>query len=112
MNLALEYHRSAPRYFAARAVSGTRAGGRLAGALAGNVAPLRLVEHADPVPPDESWARVEPSLSGICGSDLGLLTGRSSPYLGRGPAPCIKPRSPRHHGHPAPCRIRTPPHRH
>ena len=82
MNLALEYHRSAGRYFAARAVSGTRAGGRLAGALANTVAPLRLVERADPVPADESWTRVEPMLSGICGSDLGLLTGRSSPYLG------------------------------
>lgn len=82
MNLALEYHRCATRYFAARAVSGTRAGGRLAGVLAGNVAPLRLVEQADPAPPDESWTRVEPILSGICGSDLGLLTGRSSPYLG------------------------------
>jgi threonine dehydrogenase-like Zn-dependent dehydrogenase len=82
MNLTLEYHRCAPRYFAARAVSATRAGGKLAGALAGNVAPLRLVETADPVPPDESWTRVEPVLSGICGSDLSLLTGRSSPYLG------------------------------
>ncbi len=82
MSLALQYHRSAGRYLAARAVSGTRAGGRLAGALAGNVAPLRLVEQADPGPVDESWSRVEPVLSGICGSDLGLLTGRSSPYLG------------------------------
>ena len=82
MSLALQYHRSAGRYFAARAVSGTRAGGRLAGALASNVAPLRLVEQADPVPIDDSWSRIEPVLSGICGSDLGLLTGRSSPYLG------------------------------
>ena len=82
MSLALQYHRSVGRYFAARAVSGTRAGGRLTGALASNMAPLRLVEQADPVPADESWIRVEPVLSGICGSDLGLLTGRSSPYLG------------------------------
>lgn len=82
MNLAVEYHRSAGRFFAARAISGTRAGGRLAGALANTVAPLRLAEQADPVPVDESWTRVEPVLSGICGSDLGLLTGRSSPYLG------------------------------
>jgi threonine dehydrogenase-like Zn-dependent dehydrogenase len=78
---ALQYHRCAGRYFAARAISGTRVGGRLAGALASNVAPLRLIEQVDPVPPDESWSRVEPVLSGICGSDLGLLTGRSSPYL-------------------------------
>lgn len=82
MNLALEYRRSAGRYFAARATSYTRTGGRLAGALASNMAPLRLVEQVDPVPGDESWTRIEPVLSGICGSDLGLLTGRSSPYLG------------------------------
>jgi threonine dehydrogenase-like Zn-dependent dehydrogenase len=82
VSLALQYHRSAGRYFAARAVSATRAGGRLSGTLASTVAPLRLVEQADPVPADESWTRVEPLLSGICGSDLGLLTGRSSPYLG------------------------------
>ncbi len=82
MSLALRYHRSAGRYFAARAVSATRAGNRLAGALASNVAPLQLVEQVDPHPADESWSRVEPVLSGICGSDLGLLTGRSSPYLG------------------------------
>ncbi|MGH3915316.1 MAG: zinc-dependent alcohol dehydrogenase [Pseudonocardiaceae bacterium] len=82
MSLALQYHRCAGRYFAARAVSATHAGGRLAGALAGNIAPLRLVDQTDPRPPGESWCRVEPVLSGICGSDLGLLTGRSSPYLG------------------------------
>jgi threonine dehydrogenase-like Zn-dependent dehydrogenase len=82
VNLTLQYHRCAGRYFAARAISGSRAGNRLAGALASNMAPLRLVEQADPGPPGESWSRVEPVLSGICGSDLGLLTGRSSPYLG------------------------------
>jgi len=54
----------------------------MAGALAGNVAPLRLVDQPDPVCPDEQWTRVEPLLAGICGSDLALLTGRSSPYLG------------------------------
>ncbi|HEX2297979.1 MAG TPA: hypothetical protein VHH34_05590, partial [Pseudonocardiaceae bacterium] len=82
MSLALQYHRSASRYFTARAISSTRVGGRLSGALAGNVAPLRLVEQHDPRPAGPGWTRVEPVLSGICGSDLGLLTGRSSPYLG------------------------------
>ncbi|HEY6423355.1 MAG TPA: zinc-binding dehydrogenase [Pseudonocardiaceae bacterium] len=82
MSLALQYHRCVGRYFAARAVSSTSAGRPLVGALAGNVAPLRLVEQVDPSPAGESWSRVEPVLSGICGSDLGLLTGRSSPYLG------------------------------
>lgn len=82
MSLALQYHRSVGRYVAARAVSASRVGGRLAGALAGNVAPLRLVDQDDPRPDGDAWCRVEPVLSGICGSDLGLLTGRSSPYLG------------------------------
>ena len=58
MSLALQYHRCARRYFAARAVSATRAGSRLAGALAGNVAPLRLVDQTDPRPIGESWCRI------------------------------------------------------
>lgn len=82
MNLALTYQRSAGRYLAARAATATRLGGRLSGAIAGTVAPLALAETADPQPPGEDWTRIAPALSGICGSDLALLTGRSSPYLG------------------------------
>jgi threonine dehydrogenase-like Zn-dependent dehydrogenase len=81
MILALEYHRSPGRFLAARTLTATKAGGRMSGMIAGNVAPLRLINRQAPELPGAGWTRVAPSLSGICGSDLGLLTGRSSPYL-------------------------------
>lgn len=81
MNLALTYQRSAPRYLAARAATATRLGSRLSGAVASSVAPLSLLEAPDPQLPGEDWTRVTPALSGICGSDLSLLSGRSSTYL-------------------------------
>lgn len=81
MNLTLEYHRSGLRYLAARTATGTVATGSAAGWLAANVSPLRLLNRPDPRPPGPLWTRVRPILSGICGSDLGLLTGRNSPYL-------------------------------
>jgi threonine dehydrogenase-like Zn-dependent dehydrogenase len=78
---ALEYRRSRVRYAAAR---GTAPVGRLtrsATSLAMSVAPLRLIQVPEPRPPGEHWTRVRPLLSGICGSDLALLTGQVSPYL-------------------------------
>ena len=81
MNLTLEYHRSPVRYLAGRTATGTRLGTRAAGMLAANLSPLRLLNRPDPRPPGPDWGRVRPLLSGICGSDLGLLTGRNSPYL-------------------------------
>jgi threonine dehydrogenase-like Zn-dependent dehydrogenase len=81
MNLTLEYHRSPARYVASRAATSTPVGGRAAGVLAANIAPLRLLNRPDPRRPGDDWTRVRPILSGICGSDLGLLTGRNSPYL-------------------------------
>ncbi|MEU2614634.1 zinc-binding dehydrogenase [Micromonospora sp. NPDC007271] len=80
--LALEYRRSPARFLTVRGASSTRFGARMSGALATNVAPLRLVNHAEPARPATGWTRLKPLLSGICGSDLSLLTGRSSPYLG------------------------------
>ncbi len=74
--LALEYFRSAPRYVGARAV-----GGRAPGLLSGPLAPLRLVQIKDPEPRSAGWARVKPSLAGICGSDLSTIAGRSSFYF-------------------------------
>src|SRR5262245_32710255 len=81
MILTLEYHRSATRYLAGRGITGTKIGSRASGAVAANVAPLRLLNRPDPTPPGPEWTRVRPLLSGICGSDLGLLTGRNSAYL-------------------------------
>lgn len=76
MIVALELYKSVSRYMAARAV-----GGRVPGALAGPMAPLRLVNRPDPVPPGPGWARLRPRLAGICGSDLATLSGQSSLYL-------------------------------
>ena len=76
MALSLELFRSAPRYLAARSV-----GSRAPGLVAGPLAPLRLTTLKDPVPRNESWARVKPILSGICGSDLATIGGKSSFYF-------------------------------
>jgi threonine dehydrogenase-like Zn-dependent dehydrogenase len=81
MILTLEYYRSPTRYLTGRTVTSSRLGGRAAGAFAANMSPLRLVNRPDPTRPAEGWTRLRPMLSGICGSDLGLLTGRNSPYL-------------------------------
>lgn len=76
MTLSLELYRSTSRYLAAKAV-----GGRLPGALAGPIAPLRLVNRDEPRTPGQDWVRVRPRLSGICGSDLATLSGQSSFYF-------------------------------
>ncbi len=81
MILSLEYRHSSARYLASRTVTSTKAGSRLGGMIAGNVSPLRLINLTAPVVPGEGWTRVMPRLSGICGSDIGLLTGRLSPYF-------------------------------
>lgn len=76
MMLALELYRSLPRYAAARMVRG-----RIPGILTGPAAPLRLVNRDEPRVPRAGWVRVRPRLSGICGSDLGAVTGGTSLYF-------------------------------
>ena len=73
---ALELYRSAPRYLTARAV-----GSKVPGLLSGPLAPIRLVNKRDPEVRRSGWARVRPLLSGICGSDLATISGRSSFYF-------------------------------
>jgi threonine dehydrogenase-like Zn-dependent dehydrogenase len=72
---ALEFERNLPRYAAAR-VAGSLVPGR--GATWG---PLRLRDVDPPELPGPNWVRVRPSLSGICGSDLATIDGRSSRYF-------------------------------
>jgi threonine dehydrogenase-like Zn-dependent dehydrogenase len=76
MMLALEMYRSVAKYVAAKAV-----GGRIPGILTGPAAPLRLVTIDEPRADRDGWARVRPILSGICGSDLGAVTGHTSLYF-------------------------------
>lgn len=49
--------------------------------LTGQVPWLALSERPAPPLRGPDWARVTPSLAGICGSDLSLLTGRASAML-------------------------------
>ncbi len=76
MMLALEMYRSLPRHVTGRAV-----GGRLPGMLSGYAAPLRLVTIDEPKVARPGWARLRTRLSGVCGSDLGALSGRTSLYF-------------------------------
>lgn len=56
-------------------------GRRLPRLTGGRVPWLELASLPRPPLPGADWVRVRPILSGICGSDLALLTGRSSPVL-------------------------------
>ncbi|MBO0841680.1 MAG: alcohol dehydrogenase catalytic domain-containing protein [Nocardioides sp.] len=74
--LALEMYRSV-----AKTALGKVAGGRMPLLLTGAAAPLRLVTPDIPRVARPGWARLKVSLSGICGSDLGMLSGRTSLYF-------------------------------
>lgn len=76
MTMCLELHRSVPKYLGARTL-----GAKMPGLLAGALSPLRHVDRKDPQPPAAGWARLAPRMSGICGSDLNTLAGRSSLYF-------------------------------
>ena len=67
---ALLYTPSLPRFFAARVLGKRFPKGLL---------PLSLVDH--PLPEKPGFLRVKVRLSGVCGSDLGLLYGKNSPFL-------------------------------
>ncbi len=72
---ALQFRRNLPRYAAAR-MAGSLTPGR--GAAAG---PLKLVNLDEPQAPSPDWVQVRPRLSGICGSDLATVDGRSARYF-------------------------------
>ena len=75
MMLALEMFRSLPR-----TVAGKTLGGRIP-MVAGLATPLRLVTIEPPRVDRPGWARLRTRLSGICGSDLGAVSGRTSLYF-------------------------------
>jgi threonine dehydrogenase-like Zn-dependent dehydrogenase len=72
---ALLFDRSLPRYAAAKVA------GSLAPGLGARVGPLTLTEVNEPDLPGPGWRRVRPRLSGICGSDLATIDGKSSRYF-------------------------------
>ena len=73
---AVQYRRSRVRVAAARLAST-----RLPAVATGDLAPVSLVTTRPPALPGPGWSRVRPLLSGICGSDLATVSGRSSLYL-------------------------------
>jgi threonine dehydrogenase-like Zn-dependent dehydrogenase len=72
---ALQIDRSVVRFAAARMASGWKGGS------GGRTGPLRLVDIDPPIPLGPEWQVVRPRLSGICGSDLATVDGRSSRWF-------------------------------
>ncbi|MBS1837850.1 MAG: zinc-binding dehydrogenase [Actinobacteria bacterium] len=72
---ALRFERDPIRFGAARVASGLRPG---SGARYG---PLELVDDDPPELPGPDWVRIRTRLSGICGSDLATVDGRSSRWF-------------------------------
>jgi threonine dehydrogenase-like Zn-dependent dehydrogenase len=74
--LALQYKISVFRYIWMRFI-----GGRFFRTFVGQGAFLNLTRVSEPVLPSDSWVRIRPVLSGICGSDVAAVMGTSSIYL-------------------------------
>jgi threonine dehydrogenase-like Zn-dependent dehydrogenase len=72
---ALVFERNLPRFAASR-VASVFGSGRGAG-----IGPLQLLDAVPPDIPGADWFHLRPLLSGICGSDLATLDGRSSRYF-------------------------------
>lgn len=72
---ALLFERQEARYAAAAVASRV-----LPGSGAG-IGPLRLADIDEPDLPSDEWVRVSPTLTGICGSDLATIDGKSSGYF-------------------------------
>jgi threonine dehydrogenase-like Zn-dependent dehydrogenase len=72
---ALVFERKELRYAAAAVTS------RLSPGAGAQFGPLRLKDIDPPELPGPEWQRVSPRLTGICGSDLATVDGRSSRYF-------------------------------
>ena len=73
---ALEYRKSIPRYAMLRLF-----GPRVPSIYTGWISPVSLRDIPEPKLPTGQWVRIEPRLTGICGSDLATLCAKGSPYL-------------------------------
>lgn len=72
---AIQFQRALARYAAARVAGGVVPG------IGARVGPLRLADVGEPALPGPGWQRIRPRLSGICGSDLSTIDGKSSRYF-------------------------------
>jgi threonine dehydrogenase-like Zn-dependent dehydrogenase len=72
---SLVFERNVARFAASR-VASAFGSGRGAG-----IGPLQLLDAEPPVLPGKDWFHLRPLLSGICGSDLATIDGRSSRYF-------------------------------
>ena len=72
---ALVFERKLARYVAAAAAS------RVVPGAGGGMGPLRLRDIDPPELPGPGWQTIRPRLTGICGSDLATVEGRSSRYF-------------------------------
>ena len=72
---ALVLERNLPRFAASR-VASLFGSGRGAG-----IGPLQLLDAVAPEQPGDGWYPLQPLLSGICGSDLATIDGRTSRYF-------------------------------
>ncbi|MGI9624076.1 MAG: zinc-dependent alcohol dehydrogenase [Acidimicrobiales bacterium] len=72
---ALVFERKELRYAAAMVAAKVSAGAGV------GVGPLRLSDIEPPGLPSDDWVRVFPQVSGICGSDLATVDGKSSRYF-------------------------------
>lgn len=75
---ALVFERNLARFAASKVAAAVAGSGHGVG-----VGPLELLEIDPPDLPSQRWVRLAPRLSGICGSDLATLDGRSSRYFER-----------------------------
>ena len=72
---ALRFKRNIPRYAAAKIAGNIMPG---SGASFG---PIDLIQEETSKAPGKDWVRVRPRLSGICGSDLATVDGKSARYF-------------------------------
>ncbi|MEI7729467.1 MAG: zinc-binding dehydrogenase [Verrucomicrobiota bacterium] len=78
MDLAdsVQYIRSVPRWLLVRNTSG-----RWPSVVTGALSCIRLTRLAPPPLPNGEWVRLQPRLSGICGSDLSTIACKGTPYF-------------------------------
>ncbi len=77
---AVVFEKSIPRY-AALKILGPRRAARIAVSNLLKLCPVSMRDIPEPKLPTREWLRVKPTLSGVCGSDIGVILSKGSPYL-------------------------------